>query len=553
MFIPCDARAVKRLQGVDVARGLAVLLMIQTHAFDGWASAEAKRTFAYRITRELGAIPAPLFLLLAGVGLALGADAMIRRGSSIADARRKLARRGLEVVLWGYLVSLAYAAIDWSWALPQLLRADILHAIGLSMALLAFVLVGRSTRVVVVLVILLCGLGLALAPLMGDVELPQGQLHTPVAAVVGLFVDVPGYTRFPVFPLIGFVAIGFLVGRTFGEGADASSALGLAMGLIVVAAVATWLTRVWVAIEGGTLSRAHPAVVANFVDGAARAGAVLALGLALTPLARRLGAVLRLGRFSLTAYALHIPFCYGRLARPVAHRLDMLEGAVGVAALTILTYAGVWTRERMAAKKRRAMETTSPATSLTTTPRRDQVSLVREATDAEREALMVSGKAPAFEDLVGWEFAGLNCGAITDLLRIRKFKKGFYEGAPRVPAEAGPSPFIHGYNVDVFQDGVGKPHRAYPSEDAPKRHGYYRVHRVVAGARDAKYPNALLLDYGLGKNGLQPSGLLRDYLVQPYPDDRDLLLGKAYLALFGLRIPAGFFVLQRQNRHEHAG
>ena len=72
------------------------------------------------------------------------------------------------------------------------------------------------------------------------------------------------------------------------------------------------------------------------------------------------------------------------------------------------------------------------------------------------------------------------------------------------------------------------------------------------GARDARYPNALLLDYSLGGNGLFGPPL-RDYVVQVYPDDPDLLLGKAYLALAGLRIPLSFFVLKRLRSHDFAG
>ena len=94
---------------------------------------------------------------------------------------------------------------------------------------------------------------------------------------------------------------------------------------------------------------------------------------------------------------------------------------------------------------------------------------------------------------------------------------------------------------------------AYAQDGAfPKRFGFYRVHRVVEGSRDSHYPNALLLDYGLGGNGLFGPPL-RDYLVQVYPDDPDLLLGKAYLNILGLRIPANFFVLKRLHQHDYRG
>lgn len=167
----------------------------------------------------------------------------------------------------------------------------------------------------------------------------------------------------------------------------------------------------------------------------------------------------------------------------------------------------------------------------------------------EREALMMAGTAPQFEDLVGWEFAGSNSLFLTKLVGIRKFMKGFFEGKPRAD---GPTPFIQGYNVVVRQNGDETPFLPVPNEDAPKRHAFYRVHAPVEGARDARYPNALVLDYSLGGDGIFAAPLV-DYLVQVYPDDPDLLLGKAYFAFAGLRIPLSFFVLKRMKKHSFTG
>jgi hypothetical protein len=178
----------------------------------------------------------------------------------------------------------------------------------------------------------------------------------------------------------------------------------------------------------------------------------------------------------------------------------------------------------------------------------DAEALVLEASSRDRVRVMEHGTAPALESLVGWEFAGTNSGPLAGLLGIRKFKKGFYEGPAR--AASGPEPFVQGYNVQVRQNRVGEPHIAKPNEETPKRFGFYRVHRVVEGSRDARYPNALLLDYGLGGNPFwEPAQLLRDYLVQVYPDDPDFLLGHAYGALGPLRIRLNFFALVRMNQH----
>ena len=75
------------------------------------------------------------------------------------------------------------------------------------------------------------------------------------------------------------------------------------------------------------------------------------------------------------------------------------------------------------------------------------------------------------------------------------------------------------------------------------------AHPAATGGEFAPY----VIDYGLGGNGLDPSSLLRDYLVQVHPADPDLLLGHAFLAIVGLRIPVSYFVLRRARSHDFHG
>jgi len=168
---------------------------------------------------------------------------------------------------------------------------------------------------------------------------------------------------------------------------------------------------------------------------------------------------------------------------------------------------------------------------------------------------MANGLLPSFERLAGWEFKGLNTMAAADLIGIRKFKKGFYRGEPRTAS--GPEPFIQGYNVKVKQSGDRLTHTPVVRDGEPVRHGFFRVYNATQ-LPAARYPKSLVLDYGLGDNGWSPSGLLVDYLVQVYPDNSDLLLGFASFRCknpfrswpWGTwRIPAGYFVLQREQPH----
>ena len=172
------------------------------------------------------------------------------------------------------------------------------------------------------------------------------------------------------------------------------------------------------------------------------------------------------------------------------------------------------------------------------------------SSDKDLEFVIRSGVTPALEGLVGFEFKGYNTPFITQILGFRKFKKGFFLGVGQA-AENGE---ISGYNVVVAQNRIDEPWDAKPSEQDPKRHGFYRAYRVRGSEIDSLYPNALLLNYGLGGNAVwNPAGLLRDYLVQVDPENKDLLLGKAYFAIGPMRVFPSFFILERYNESNYNG
>ncbi len=177
------------------------------------------------------------------------------------------------------------------------------------------------------------------------------------------------------------------------------------------------------------------------------------------------------------------------------------------------------------------------------------LSRMERASSADLERVMLAGTPPDTKGLVGWEWSGGNCVRLYSLLGIRRFVKGFYDGPPR---DRGPEPFVQGYNIASPGLPLDAAPRYKPSDEAPHRYGFYRVHAPVRGARDSRYENAVLLDYGLGGNGLFGPPL-RDYVVQVYPDDPDLLLGKAYGAIGPIRIPLNYFVLSRWRKHEFRG
>jgi len=129
-----------RLAWIDWMRGLACLLMFQTHCYDAWLGGNARNTSFLKGSQLLGTLPAPLFLFLAGVSFALIADRLIRKNLNPAEIARTMARRGAEIFAFGLLFRLQEFLIAWGWApWSDLLRVDILNIIGLSMILMALI------------------------------------------------------------------------------------------------------------------------------------------------------------------------------------------------------------------------------------------------------------------------------------------------------------------------------------------------------------------------------------------------------------------------------
>ncbi len=163
------------------------------------------------------------------------------------------------------------------------------------------------------------------------------------------------------------------------------------------------------------------------------------------------------------------------------------------------------------------------------------------ASNAELEVIFRAGTQPAPEQFAGFEFQGFNTPFFARLLGIQKFIKGMFRNAKGA---------VEGYNIPVKQNGLEGPWE-YKNPANPRRFGFYDVYPVKASEADRTYPNATLLNYGSSpRNGLFDPWMLRDYMVQPYKENPDLFIGKAYLRFGPLNIPSNFFILNRLRPSE---
>ena len=158
--------------------------------------------------------------------------------------------------------------------------------------------------------------------------------------------------------------------------------------------------------------------------------------------------------------------------------------------------------------------------------------------NGELEEIFRNGKAPNPEKLVGWEFRGYNVPFFTKILGIKKFKKGFYKRNDE----------YWGYNIQIYQAPIDEPWRCKPVDHNPRRMGFFSVKEVTPDGPENKEPDALIFNYGDGKNWPWEGSFLRDYLKQVDPNNYDLYLGKAYTAVGRARIAPSFFIVERDRK-----
>ncbi len=254
---PPDA-AKSRLAYIDWMRGLACLLMFQTHCYDSWLSPQARQSRFFMYSQLGGTFPAPLFLFLAGMSFALVTEKLLRKNLPPAQIARTTIWRGAEIFGFGLLFRLQEYLVAWGWApKSDLLRVDILNTIGMSMMLMGVVcwlalVITRDRRgpgMRVALVLTAAGTALLislLTPPLWTTWRPAWlpwPLESYVDGVHNL--GTPQAGLFPVFPWTGFafagLAVGFILQSSWAREREprAFFSLGLAGSLLIE--FARWL------------------------------------------------------------------------------------------------------------------------------------------------------------------------------------------------------------------------------------------------------------------------------------------------------------------------
>ena len=376
----------QRLAFLDWVRGLACILMFQTHGYDSWLSEPARHTHFFQLSQLGGTLPAPIFLFSSGISLALVVGRALQKGATAAQVGRNAILRGAEILGFGLLFRvqeflLGQPGAPWT----DLLRVDILNIIGIAIMLMGLMCwaAGLRTsdtgkiagledaplralprkRYVISAAAIAAAIALATPPLWTTHQprwLPW-PLESYINGVHNL--GVPQPWLFPIFPWVAFafagLAVGFLLFSPWARAHEggAFALAGVAGGLLFV--LGKWLDA----------GRVQLYAVYDFWHTSPnfflmRTGVLLGITLGAYawcrwgPLGKVFGGfspVIEMGRTSLFVYWVHIEFVYGRFSILAKRQQSILSATVGILIISTAMVLLATIRNRMKGRGLRSL------------------------------------------------------------------------------------------------------------------------------------------------------------------------------------------------------
>ena len=374
--MPAAEATKSRLAYIDWMRGLACVLMFQTHCYDSWLGGAARQSGFFMRSQLLGTFPAPLFLFLAGISFALVTEKLRRKQVSPAKIAASTIRRGAQIFGFGLLFRLQEYVIAWGWApKSDLFRVDILNTIGLSMMVMGAVCwivlaiwgaepgagaekcdVGahareNHTRLALVLTAATTALLISfLTPLLWTTWEPHWlpwPLESYVNGVHNL--GTPQAWLFPVFPWAAFafagLAVGFILQSEWTRARHARAFFSLGAAGVLLIELSRWLDR-----QPRQLYAVYDYwhTSPNFF--LIRVGMLLVIVTASYAWCRwgagqwGFSPLIQLGEASLLVYWVHIEFVYGRVSILPKHAQGIAGASAGLLAIFLAMLALAYIR-----------------------------------------------------------------------------------------------------------------------------------------------------------------------------------------------------------------
>jgi uncharacterized membrane protein len=333
----------RRIAYLDWLRGLACVLMFQTHCYDSWLGGPARYGAFIGWSRLVGGMPAPLFLFLAGVSTALGMDRPARKGVPVTETTRNTVRRGAEIFGLGLL----FRVQEYALGLPSapwtdLLRVDVLNVIGISIMLMGLVGALAKTAKGKAALAALAATAISMAtPPLWITHAPNRLPWFLASYINGVHIyGTPQPWLFPIFPWAALafagMAVGFVLWSDWTAANEARS-----IGLMGAAGIGTFLLARWF-----DASPWHWYAVYDYWHTSpnfllARVGILLVIVLGAYAWCRwgwgqvGFSPLIQLGQTSLLVYWVHIEFVYGGLSIMAKQSQTVFRATLGLIAITV--------------------------------------------------------------------------------------------------------------------------------------------------------------------------------------------------------------------------
>ncbi|MBZ5580008.1 MAG: DUF1624 domain-containing protein [Acidobacteriia bacterium] len=339
----------KRLPFLDWMRGLAVIVMIECHAFNSFTRMDLRETSGYILSQFVGGMAAPLFLFMAGMTFGFQMESLERREAG------RLRRWLVSLRRAGYILAIAYLfrLTNWAGSLPstntdELLKVDILNCMGLAMLVFAAAALCNSAERV--RYALFGGLVVAAAaPVISGFDWSGA-----APWLRDYLVPSPLRGRFPFFPCgayIGFgLAAGAAVKRTAAERMDRLMQWSFLIGLGLVFGARYFANLPFSIYANSDFWRNSPGLI------------LIRVGISLLLLAgsyvwtefcvsRGWSWIENFGKTSLLVYWVHVMLVYGTLTNPLRRALTISQAALATMAVIALMVVLAEARLRWSAKK----------------------------------------------------------------------------------------------------------------------------------------------------------------------------------------------------------
>ena len=360
-----------RLAYIDWMRGLACVLMFQTHCYSAWLTPQARTTEFYRWSQAGGTLPAPLFIFLAGVSSAMVTQRLREKGVARNAIARTAILRGAEIFGLGLLFRgqefiLGYPKSPWT----DLLRVDVLNILGMSIVLMGVMCWATSSGTLEKSRRNAIGAGLAAATLVALATPWLWTTYRPrwLPWPLESYIDgvhtfgQPQTWLFPIFPWAAFafvgLALGFLLFSDFAKEKEAWFFVAVGVGGAIACAASQLLDA--------APARLYPAAIYDYWHTSPefflmRCGVLLALVFLVYAWCRwgwaqkGFSPIIQLGNTSLLVYWVHIEFVYGRFSILRKGKCSILTATAGLLIIFLAMVALSLLRTRWKKRKAKAL------------------------------------------------------------------------------------------------------------------------------------------------------------------------------------------------------